>query len=257
MRQYIVDAFTTELFKGNPAAVCVMDKWISDSLMQAIAKENNISETAFCVKEGEVYHLRWFTPAAEIDFCGHATLATSFVLLNYYETTAEEITYTTMRGTLSVKRAGDELEMNFPAYEYKEVEVTPEMEKVFGARPVKALLSRDLVCVFEDENAIRKMNPNAKELLDMGYFGYGVTAPGKENDCVSRYFAPELAILEDPVTGSVHCLIAPYWSKELEKDTINVFQASERTGTMRCLCEGDRVRIYGKAVLFSAAEINL
>lgn len=257
MKQYIIDAFTKELFKGNPAAVCVMDSWIPDELMLNIAKENNISETAFCVKEGSAYHLRWFTPAMEIDFCGHATLATSFVLLNYYETSTDHVDFDTLHGRLSVKRFNDSFEMNFPAYEYANIPVTDDMEKVFGVRPSEALLGRELVCVFGNESIVKNMNPNPKSLLELGYFGYCVTAPGSEYDCVSRYFSPELSIPEDPVTGSIHCLLAPYWAKRLGKPGINAFQASKRTGTMRCVCEEDRVKIYGDAVLFNTSVINI
>lgn len=257
MKQYIVDAFTKELFKGNPAAVCVMDSWIPDELMLNIAKENNISETAFCVKEGLVYHLRWFTPAMEIDFCGHATLATSFVLLNYYETSTDYVDFDTLHGRLSVKRCNGSYEMNFPAYEYTNVPVTDDMETVFGVRPSEALLGRELVCVFDNEDIIKEMNPDPKSLLKLGYFGYCITAPGSDYDCVSRYFSPELSIAEDPVTGSVHCLLAPYWATRLGKSTINAFQASNRTGTMRCVCDENRVKIYGDAVLFSTSEINI
>lgn len=257
IRQYVVDAFTKELFKGNPAAVIILENWLPEKLMQSIAKENNLSETAFCVKEGDRYHLRWFTPVAEIDFCGHATLATSFILLNYYEKEESEVIFTTMRGQLSVKRIGKELEMTMPAYQYKEIEVTEAMEDIFGVKPNKALLGRDLVCVFDDEEIVRTMNPDEKKLSELGYFGYCVTAPGRDYDCVSRYFAPELAIMEDPVTGSVHCLLAPYWSSVLKKNTINAFQASERTGSMRCICEENIVKIYGEAVLYSRSEINI
>lgn len=257
MKQYIVDAFTKELFKGNPAAVCVMDSWIPDDLMLSIAKENNISETAFCVKEGSIYHLRWFTPAKEIDFCGHATLATAFVLLNYYETSVEQVDFDTLHGRLSVKRLNDSYEMNFPASDYTSVPVTNDMEKVFGVRPSEALLGRELVCVFDNENDVKDMNPDPKALLKLGYFGYCVTAPGSDYDCVSRYFSPELSIAEDPVTGSIHCLLAPYWAKRLGKSAINAFQASERTGTMRCVLNENRVKIYGDAVLFSICEIKI
>ena len=221
MKQYIVDAFTKELFKGNPAAVCVLDSWLSDELMLNIAKENNISETAFCVKEGSIYHLRWFTPAMEIDFCGHATLATAFILLNYYETSTDYVDFDTLHGRLSVKRFNDSYEMNFPAYEYTNIPVTDDMEKVFGVRPSEALLGRELVCVFDDENIVKDMNPDPQALLKLGYFGYCVTAPGSKYDCVSRYFSPELSIPEDPVTGSIHCLLAPYWCKRLGKSSIN------------------------------------
>lgn len=191
----------------------------------------------------------------EIDFCGHATLATAFVLLNYYDTDARSVEFDTKRGKLGVSRYGESYEMDFPAYEYKSIPITKAMEDVFSAKPVEALLGRELVCVFDDEKIVKEMAPDSKELLKLGYMGYCVTAPSKEYDCTSRYFSPELSIGEDPVTGSIHCLLAPYWAEKLGKTEINAFQASERTGKMKCICEGDRVKIYGDAVLFAVSEI--
>lgn len=259
MKQYIVDAFTDKLFAGNQAAVCVMDEWISDELMQNIAKENNLSETAFTVKEGEVYHLRWFTPAGEIDFCGHATLGTSFVLFNYYCKDAEKIEFKVQVGNLYVKRNGDLYEMDFPAYECKSVEVTDAMETAVGARPVEAYMDRDLLMVMENEDVIKDMKADQAKLQELEGVCIAVTAKSEspEYDSVSRVFAPELNIPEDPVTGSTHCMIAPFWAKRLGKDELVCYQASERTGVLYAKVQGGRVRISGKAVLYSTAELEV
>lgn len=257
MKQYIVDAFTDKLFAGNQAAVCVMDEWIPDELMQSIAKENNLSETAFTVKEGEVYHLRWFTPAGEIDFCGHATLGTSFVLFNYYCKDAERIEFKAQVGNLYVKRNGDLYEMDFPAYKCNQVPVTDEMEEAIGARPLEAYMDRDLLMVMENEDIIKEMKVNQAKLQELEGVCIAVTAKGTEYDTVSRVYAPELNIPEDPVTGSTHCMIAPFWAKRLDKNELVCYQASERTGVLYAQVTGDRVKISGKAVLYSTSELEV
>jgi len=255
MKQYIVDAFTDKVFSGNPAAVCVLEMWLPDDLMLKIAKENNLSETAFAVKEETGYHLRWFTPAGEIDLCGHATLATGYVLLRFFEPEADEIRFKSMSGELRVKRHELGYEMIFPVYEYKEIPVTDLMEQAFGARPAEAVLSRDLLAVFESEDIIRNMKPDQEKLKLLNGLCIGVTARGTEYDCVSRVFAPELSLPEDPVTGSTHCLITPYWAKRLGKNEILAFQASWRTGILRCILEGDKVHLVGNAALYAIADI--
>lgn len=255
MKQYIVDAFTDRLFHGNQAAVCVLDEWLTEELMMNIAKENNFSETAFTVKNGDNYDLRWFTPGGEINLCGHATLATSYVLFNYYEKDADELTFHTMSGDLFIHRQQDEIVMDFPAYKLNEVPVTEQMAKAMGAKPVKAYIDRDLLFVYEDEKIIREMKPDFDEVLLLDGDGVGVTAQGKEYDCVSRFFTPKDKINEDPVTGSVHCMIAPYWAERLGKNDIHAYQASERGGSLECKVQGARVVISGKAVLYSIGEL--
>ena len=255
MRQYVVDAFTDKLFSGNQAAVCILDQWIPDDLMRNIARENNLSETAFTVKEGEVYHLRWFTPGGEIDFCGHATLGTSFVLFNYYCKEQEEIVFRGQIGEIRVIRKGDTYEMVFPAYQLHPVEITDEMEAAIGVRPLEAYRDRDLLMVVENEEIVKCLKPNQEKLQQLQGVCIAVTAKGTEYDCVSRVFAPELNIPEDPVTGSTHCMIVPLWAERLGKDTIVAYQASERTGVLYAKLDGDRVRISGKAVLYSVADI--
>lgn len=257
MRQYIVDAFTDKVFHGNQAAVCVMEEWPNDTLMMDITRENNFSETAFTVKEGDGYRLRWFTPGGEIDLCGHATLATAFVLFNFYDKEAESITFHTMSGDLFIGRRGEHIAMDFPAYVCREVPVTDEMEDALGARPKEAYLDRDLLLVYDDEETVREMKPDFEKVGQLDGLGIAVTAPGANRDCVSRFFAPKLKIDEDPVTGSVHCMIAPYWASRLGKTAIDAYQASARGGEMTCELQGDRVVILGKAALFSVSELTV
>lgn len=259
MKQYIVDAFTEKVFHGNQAAVCVLEEWPAESLMMDITRENNFSETAFTVREGDGYRLRWFTPGGEIDLCGHATLATAFVLFNFYEKESERITFHTMSGDLFIGRRGKHIAMDFPAYECREVPVTDQMAEALGARPLEAYLDRDLLLVYDDETIVREMRPDFEKVagIDGASVGVAVTAPGDRYDCVSRFFAPNIAIDEDPVTGSVHCMIAPYWAARLGKSTISAYQASARGGEMVCELKGGRVVILGKAALFSVAELML
>ena len=259
MRQYVVDAFTEKVFHGNQAAVCVMDGWPEERLMMDVARENNFSETAFTVKEGDgAYRLRWFTPTSEVDLCGHATLATSFVLFRFYERDSESITFhTTSSGDLFIGRRGDLIEMDFPAYALNPVQVTDEMEAAMGARPSEAYLDRDLLLVYDDESTVREMRPDIERVALLDGMGVAVTAPGAAHDCVSRFFAPKIGIDEDPVTGSVHCMVAPYWGARLGKGSVSTYQASARGGEMVCELRGGRVAILGRAALFSTAELAI
>ena len=255
MKCYHVDAFAEKVFEGNPAAVCVLDKYPSDELMLKIAIENNLSETAFAVKEGENYHLRWFTPGGEIDLCGHATLGTSYVLFSFFEKEATSITFNTMSGPLTVVKKGDLLEMDFPAYELKEVPVTDQMEEIFGVRPVEAWLGRDLLCVFEKEADVVNMAPDHGRITELDGLLQHVTAKGTNYDSVSRSFCYKLAITEDPVCGSGHCHIVPFWAQKLGKNQIIARQATKRGGTLHCNLNGDRVTLAGSAVLYSIADL--
>ena len=256
MKQYIVDAFTNKPFSGNPAAVCILDSWPSESSMMKLAMENNLSETAFIVKENQRYHLRWFTPGTEVELCGHATLASAFVILNFYEPGSDWVQFSTLSGLLTVRRKGDFYEMDFPTYELKEIPVTDAMEQAFGVRPVKAVLGLDLVCVFENEEQVRSMAPDQEALKAIVGRIQNATAKGKETDCVSRSFCPKLAIPEDPVCGSAHCQITDYWSQVLEKKEITAYQASKRGGYLHCEMLGNgRIAISGEAVLVAISEI--
>lgn len=257
MKQYVVDAFTDRVFHGNQAAVCVLDEWPREELMMNITRENNFSETAFTVKEGEKWHLRWFTPGGEIDLCGHATLGTAFVLLNYYEKDAQQVVFTTMSGDLIVTRKGELYEMEFPAYDLKKVDVTAAMEDALGAPVKEAYIARDLLCVVDNEQTVRKLTPDLEKIKQIDGLLVHVTARGKDEDCVSRSFAPKLSVAEDPVCGSGHCHIIPYWADLLGKNDLVAYQASKRGGTLYCRREGSKIFMAGKAALYSIDELFL
>ncbi len=256
---YFVDAFADKVFEGNPAGVCVLEKGLPDELMLNIAAENNLSETAFAVKEGEAYRLRWFTPTKEVDLCGHATLATAFVLANFVEPEAEIFRFDTLSGRLQAVRRGDMAdlyEIDFPAYKLEQVPVTDKMAEAAGVRPLKAYMGRDLLCVFEHADDVITMRPDMGKVKELDGLLLQVTAPGKgEFDCVSRAFGPKVGIDEDPVCGSGHCHIIPYWGRRLGKKQILARQASARGGTLYGELEEDRVRISGHAVLYAIAEL--
>lgn len=257
LKQYIVDAFTDRLFHGNQAAVCVTQAWPSEALMQEIAKENLFSETAFTVKEGEGYRLRWFTPGGEIDFCGHATLATAYVLFRYYETHTSRIVFYTQVGVVTVVKGNDTIVMDFPEYRCHKVEVTEQMKAALGIRPMEAYLDRDLLLVLPDADAVRALTPDQSKMKGLDGLLVVVTARSDvpEYDCISRVFAPKLAVEEDPVTGSAHCMIAPYWCDQLGKEHLVCYQASQRTGILYTSRVDGRIQIAGKAVLYSESDI--
>ncbi|MGI6664477.1 MAG: PhzF family phenazine biosynthesis protein [Christensenellaceae bacterium] len=255
MKCYIVDAFAEKLFEGNPAAVCILERWLSDALMQQIAMENNLSETAFAVKEGADYRLRWFTPTEEIDLCGHATLATAYIIHRFYAPSSQTIHFHTASGTLSVTKNNDFYEMRFPAYALKEVPVTKQMISALGATPTAAYLARDLLCIMEHEDIIHSLSPDLQKIRNLEGAILHVTAKSKDYDCVSRSFAPKLGVDEDPVCGSGHCHIAPFWANQLGKEKIIARQASKRGGTLYCSVSGARVILSGKAVLYAVMDL--
>lgn len=257
MKQYIIDAFTDKLFSGNPAAICVTDNWLSDELMQNIANENHLSETAFAVKENEKYHLRWFTPGGEIDLCGHATLACAFVIMNEIDRNLSEVVFTTISGDLTVSKKHDLYEMDFPIYELNPIEITPFMIEAIGTKPLEAYMGRDLLCVFKDESEIISLKPDFEKIRMLDGSMFHATAEGKEFDCVSRSFAPKFNVTEDHVCGSGHCHIVPYWAGRLKKSKIKAYQASERGGILYCNMSGNRVILGGKAVIFSESDIKI
>lgn len=257
LKQYIVDSFADELFSGNQAAVCILHERISDDLMQKITIENNFSETAFAMKTGEGrYSLRWFTPADEINLCGHATLATAFVLMTEIEPSLKHVEFDTLSGLLTVDRNGEWFRMNFPQQEYHEIPVTDDMEKALGIRPSEAYLGRDLLMVLPSEEAVKTVSPKEEDLLKLPGLTQAVTASGDGSDCATRVFGPKTGVYEDPVTGSTHCLVAPYWAKRLGKSTINARQVSKRGGTLLCevLTDG-RIDISGRCELFAKSTI--
>ncbi len=257
IRQFQVDAFATRAFEGNPAAVCPLDDWLEDDLLQAIAEENNLSETAFFVPIGKAFHLRWFTPISEVDLCGHATLATAHVLFDHLAYAGDTITFETRSGELTVKRREGRLEMDFPACPPSPCEVPPILVQALGRQPVAVLAADDYVAVFDDETVVRAIQPDMALLSRLDLRGVVITAPGDEVDFVSRFFAPKFGIPEDPVTGSAHCELAPYWAKRLGKRVVDARQVSRRGGSLTCEMRGDRVLLSGRAVTFMEAEIAL
>ena len=257
MRQYVVDAFAEHVFEGNPAAVCVLERWPEDSLMLQIALENALPETAFAVPEGEGYRLRWFASDGEVDLCGHATLATAYVILNLIQPEAEQVKFQTKSGLLTVKRRGELLEMDFPAYVLKPQDVTDEMEAALGVRPIEAWRARDLVCVLEREEDVVNLKPDYEAMKKLRGALCQVTAKGSRFDCVSRTFGPKCGMTEDPVCGSGHCHIIPYWAEKLGKTEFVARQASPRGGTLYCRLEGDRVLLAGRGTLYAQSEIMI
>ncbi len=254
---YQVDAFTSKLFGGNPAAVCPLDSWLPDEVMQKLAAENNLSETAFFVKEDEGYHLRWFTPEFEIDLCGHATLATAFILFNHLNYSTEIIKFRTKSGVLEVWKKEDLLELNFPSRMPQSCEAPEALLKGVNFPPSKVLKSRDYFLVYDDEAVIKQIVPDFAYLNTLDAVGVIVTAASKEVDFVSRFFVSNSVISEDPVTGSAHCNLIPYWAKELNKSTLTAKQLSAREGELFCENKGERVTIAGKAVLYLKGEFYL
>ncbi|WP_455615942.1 PhzF family phenazine biosynthesis protein [Eisenbergiella sp.] len=255
LKQYVVDAFTDQVFKGNPAAICVLSEWLPDMLMQNIAKENNLSETAFTVKKGSGYELRWFTPGGEIDLCGHATLGAAYVLLRFFERDCNKLSFQTKSGQLIVKKVNDLYEIDMPAYSLTAVPVTEEMEQTIGFRPLEAWIGRDLVCVMADEQQVIQANPNEERLKKLDGLLLQLTAKGTTYDCVTRSFAPKLNVSEDPVCGSGHCHVIPLWADKIKKNELIAFQASKRSGVLYCRIENGRVILAGKAALYSKAEL--
>jgi len=258
MRYYVVDAFTGELFKGNPAGVCVLDKPMDAAVMQSVAMENNISETAFVVKSSSGYDLRWFTPAKEVELCGHGTLATAYVLSTVYGASADSLEFNTLSGVLKVRPIGELFELDFPVRPVNEIPISEDMKTAVGV-PIKgAWGGYNLLLELDDERTVQAMSPDfdaIKRLKD--WHGLIVTAAGQSCDFVSRYFAPNLGVNEDPVTGSSHTTLIPFWSERLGKDKMTAKQLSKRGGVLYCQNAGQRVLIAGRAVLYMRGEILL
>lgn len=254
---YHVDTFTASLFAGNPAGVCLLESWPGDALLQAIARENRLSETAFLVENGSEYELRWFTPTVEVDLCGHATLAASFVLYQQLKAGPGPLIFHSQSGKLQVHRKDDIFFLDFPSRNPEEISCPDLLARALGVQPVATYAARDLMAVFENEEEIRKLNPDFSLLVQLDYLGCIVTAPGKEIDFVSRFFAPSIGINEDPVTGSAHCTLIPYWSKRLKKKELLARQISSRGGELFCSDEGKRVRIGGRASLYLTGTLHI
>jgi PhzF family phenazine biosynthesis protein len=260
MRQkiYQVDAFTDKVFYGNPAAVCPLEKWLSDELMQKIAMENNLAETAFYVKEGNMYHIRWFTPTVEVDLCGHATLASAFVLFSYESHPGNSLSFISDRsGILNVSRDGDLLTLDFPSDKIEKVEVSAEIKGGFNIQPVMAFRGKsDYLLVYEKESDIRDLIPDFNKISVLNCRGVIVTARGNDVDFVSRFFGPQSGINEDPVTGSAHTTLTPYWAEQLGKSTMKAVQLSARKGYLQCRLNGARVEISGQCRLYMTGHLS-
>ncbi len=255
LSQYVVDAFTDKVFAGNPAAVCVMEQWLPEETMQKIAIENNLSETAFAVREDKGYHLRWFTPGGEVELCGHATLATAYVIMTLIEQGRAQVEFSTLSGTLTVEREGDLLVMDFPSFELRPVPVTDELCQAIGVKPLEAYIGADMVCVLESEEQVRAVIPDLEQIRALDGVCFHITAKGKNYDCITRSFAPKCNVAEDPVCGRGHCHVIPLWAKALGKNDLTAYQASRRGGVLYCTYNGERTVLRGKAALFSKSEI--
>ena len=255
---YQVDAFTSKVFKGNPAAVCPLKSWLPDKIMQEIAKENNLSETAFFVNKQNIFDIRWFTPVSELDLAGHPTLAAAHVIIKELNLKLDEIIFKTKIGdTLTVTYKNNLFTMNFPSRPPKLENNIELVTEAIGKKPKFLLRHRDAVAIFENEKVIKSISPNMEKLKQLDYPAVIVTAPGENVDFVSRNFAPKLGIPEDPVTGSAHCELIPYWSKILKKKTLVAIQISERGGKLYCEDCNNRVTIGGMAITFLRGEIEL
>lgn len=255
---YQVDAFAENVFSGNPAAVVPLKKWLPDETMQKIALENNLSETAFFISTKKGFHIRWFTPAAEVDLCGHATLASAHVLFNHLNCSEEEILFESRSGILRVKKKGKLLFLNFPTSFINEVEMQEKIKESFSIAPQKCFKGKtDLMLIYNNEEDILNLKPNFQKIAESDVRGIIVTAKSLEYDFVSRFFAPAVGVNEDPVTGSAHTMLIPYWAKTLSKNKLTAKQVSSRGGILECNYLNDRVEIGGKAVTYLMGTITI
>jgi len=257
IKLYQVDAFTGNVFKGNSAGVCPLKEEIPDELMQNIAFENNLSETAFIFTRDGRLHIRWFTPACEVNLCGHATLASAHVLFHHEGFTGQILEFQSKSGPLRVTNKGDILELDFPAEVITPCDIDPVIEKALGKKPIETYTGSDMVAVFECEADIAGFKPDFRELMKLDVRGLIVTAKGDSCDFVSRFFGPNVGIDEDPVTGSAHCLLTPYWHEKIGKKTMTARQISSRGGMLFCTMDYDRVKIAGKAVTYMEGIIKI
>jgi len=258
LKIYQVDAFTDRLFGGNPAAVVPLNEWLPDSMLQNIALENNVAETAFFVKTPGGFHLRWFTPENEVDLCGHATVASAFILYHHENFRGEEISFESKSGKLTVRKSGDLFTLNFPAYKITPVEATNDVLNAMGKVPAEVFkMNNDLLLVYHDEHTLQMIRPDFGKLKQCAARAVLVTAPSTEADFAYRFFAPKMGIDEDPATGSAQCSLIPYWSSRLNRNALNSIQLSRRRGKLKGELKGDRVEISGNAVLYLEGEIEV
>jgi PhzF family phenazine biosynthesis protein len=254
---YQIDAFASKLFEGNPAAVCPLDEWLSDEIMQSIANENNLSETAFFVPKGNGFHIRWFTPESEVDLCGHATLAAAYVLFNSIDYKRDCVEFDSRSGTLVVTKDNDRIVMDFPAQPPLLCDIPKEIGEAFDVAPIECLKSKDYVVVFEREIDVESADPDFGQLIKLDLRGVIITAESSRYDFVARFFAPKFGILEDPVTGSAYTQLAPFWASKMGSKKFNVKQVSPRGGELTCEIVDDRVHISGKAIKYLEGKINI
>ena len=255
---YQVDAFASFVFRGNPAAVCPLDEWLPDEILQAIAAENNLSETAFYVPRGGSYDLRWFTPIVEVDLCGHATLASASVIFDVRRETSENrVVFNSRSGPLTVEREGDLYALDFPSRPPKPCVRNDNLNAALGVEPSALLAAQEYLCVFDSEGEVRALKPDMQRLADIDAFAVIATAPGSDCDFVSRYFAPSKGIPEDPVTGRAHTVLIPYWAHRLNKPKMFARQISRRGGELWCEDRGARVRIAGGAIQYLEGTIQV
>lgn len=252
-----VDAFTGPDLRGNPAGVCLLEQWLPDTVLQNIANENNLSETAFLVRRETDWHLRWFTPTVEVDLCGHATLASAYVLTQVARAAKGEVRFHSKSGILTVTCENDLMTLDFPSRPPQPTPPVPELEAGLGCRAVEVSKARDYLVVLESEADVRSLRPDMARLEKIDVHATIVSAPGDKCDFVSRFFAPRVGVPEDPVTGSAHCTLIPYWSRRLGKDKLRAIQISRRGGELFCENRGDRVGIGGRALLYSRGEIDV
>jgi PhzF family phenazine biosynthesis protein len=253
---YQIDAFATRVFSGNPAAVCPLPEWLPEEQMQRIASENNLSETAFFVRRGEDYELRWFTPTTEVELCGHATLASAYLIFSRLEPNLTKVNFHSKTGVLSVAKQGKLIVLDFPSLPASACRAPAPLLNCLGCQPKEVLKSSCYMAVYEKEEEVQNLQPDMEQLLKVGRTCLIVTAPGRKADFVSRFFAPAFGIPEDPVTGSAHCTLIPYWSARLNKSELVARQISARGGELFCSDRGDRVKIGGEAVLYLEGEIR-
>lgn len=257
LKLYQIDAFANKPFEGNPAAICPLDEWLPDDLMQKIAEENNLSETAFFVKTNKSYQIRWFTPTCEVDLCGHATLATAYVIFNLLGDKRKQIDFDSKSGILKVTKNDEWLEMDFPSQPPIECEIPKAIAQAFNNKPLTCLKAEDYIIVFKNEENILKATPNLALLSALDLRGVIITSESSEYDFVTRFFAPKYGINEDPVTGSAFTQLIPYWANKLDKNTLKAKQVSERGGEVSCVFSGERVTISGKAVKYLEGHIEI
>lgn len=254
---YKIDAFAKKMFEGNPAAICPLKAWLPDEFMQSIAEENNLSETAYFVKNENNFHIRWFTPTHEVDLCGHATLASAFVIFNIIGYKENQITFESKSGLLTVNRINDSFEMNFPSRPPIQCGIPEQIIMAFDEPPVECLQSEDYIVVFDDEKSVLNASPDISLLSTLDLRGVAITSKSKKYDFITRFFAPKYGIDEDPVTGSAFTQLIPYWSNKLNKTSLTAKQVSKRGGEVGCVYANERVKISGKAVKYMVGTIDI